>query len=200
MLRHKKSLNGLPAWLIEFHLKTFNRWLSPNVKIPLNLVGTERAAEYLPAAWTRESSERLNRLFVITVQALEAAIDGPATDELNELLSAYPATPALLFEDDEQRPALASIPNSSSYPNGETAAVYAMLQLAQIGNLSSFKVCGECKQVFKPTKANQRNCSAFCSRAAYSKLPQERERRKRAAREYYDRNGRKKPLSAKKGL
>jgi hypothetical protein len=77
-------------------------------------------------------------------------------------------------------------PIMSPYPAGEGRAVVAILELAQAEFLEHLTPCGDCGQLFFPTRREQKNCSTRCSKRAFAKTPADRERRARNARNKYD--------------
>lgn len=187
-LRQKKRRRAVPDWLVEFHLRVVNRWIGLGADYA-NLHLLAHINDPTMRDWSVKSRDRGRDLFWLASEVIRRGKAGSFLEEaFNRVLLAYPAYPALIIN--EGQPLLAYVPVDSPYPRGEVEAVNSMLLLAQIGALPSLKFCPVCDRLFKPIRSNQRHCSGQCSKSAYDKSPKERARRRQAAREYYDRNGR----------
>jgi len=187
-LRHKKAPGRIVDWLIQYHLEIVNRWIGPSADF-VNLHLLAHWNDSSMRGWSPQSRDRVRKIFQMASEMIRIGQDNTklGTDLLN-LMDDYPALPYLGLNRGD--PVLFYRSSGYSRPSGEVEAVWSLLLLAQIESLPSLKSCPVCGRLFNPKRKTQKNCSGACSRQAYDKTPKERERRRRASREYYDRNGR----------
>ncbi|HEY6407294.1 MAG TPA: hypothetical protein VIY29_07500 [Ktedonobacteraceae bacterium] len=179
-----KSDNDRKAFQSWRDLSAVNDWLTGK-DTPLGSLYNPQGS----VGRTEESRAHIWQLTGLFLQA-QANPNETLTAALNKALGKYVSRPHIWFYDDSMFVSEEPVRQAAAPPQGEIAAAYALVRLAQYGILSRLKIC-PCDKLFLPGRKGQKNCSAACSRKQYNNTERAKAHRRDYMRKYYADNFKK---------